>query len=172
MTEILGSLRAANGEGVARIENRYDTDIKDLWSAITDPERLARWYGKVDGDLRPGGRFSLYVEGSQWEGTGRIDKCEPPHRLVVTNRQSDESWQQGEDPYEEGVDATLTEDGEGTVLVVEVSGLPLGKLPYYGAGWQHNVEHLAAYIADRAPAGEERFEEIVPVYLELAAQLS
>jgi uncharacterized protein YndB with AHSA1/START domain len=172
VSQILGSLRAANGKGAARIETRYDTDIQDLWSAITDPERLARWYGRVDGDLRPGGKFRLYVEASQWEGIGRIDTCEPPRHLLATTRQSDESWQHGEIPYDEVIEATLTEDGERSILVVEASGLPLGKLPYYGAGWQHNVETLAAYLAGREPEGEERFEEIVPSYLELAAKLT
>jgi hypothetical protein len=40
-TRILDSLRSADGKGVVRIEDRYDTDIGDLWSAITDPRRLA-----------------------------------------------------------------------------------------------------------------------------------
>ena len=34
---ILGSLRSADGKGVVRIEDRYDTDIDDLWGALTDP---------------------------------------------------------------------------------------------------------------------------------------
>ena len=38
---ILGSLRSAGGIGVVRIEDRYDTDVDDLWSALTDPGRLA-----------------------------------------------------------------------------------------------------------------------------------
>jgi len=42
-TRILGSLRSADGKGVVRVEDRYDTDIGDLWSAIADPRRLARW---------------------------------------------------------------------------------------------------------------------------------
>ena len=41
-TRILGSLRSADGKGVVRIEDRYDTGIDNLWSAITDPRRLAR----------------------------------------------------------------------------------------------------------------------------------
>jgi len=41
---ILGSLGSADGTGVVRIEDRYDTDIDDLWEALTDPTRLARWY--------------------------------------------------------------------------------------------------------------------------------
>ena len=60
-TRILGSLRSADGKGVVRIEDRYDTGIDDLWSALTDPGRLARWYGQVEGDLRPGGEFRLHV---------------------------------------------------------------------------------------------------------------
>jgi uncharacterized protein YndB with AHSA1/START domain len=53
-TRILGSLRSADGAGIVRIEDRYDTDIDDLWSAITDPDRLARWFGEVDGELSLG----------------------------------------------------------------------------------------------------------------------
>ena len=54
---ILGSLRSADGKGVVRMEDRFDTGLDDLWSAITDPSRLARWLGEVAGDLRPGGDF-------------------------------------------------------------------------------------------------------------------
>lgn len=57
-TRVLGSLQSADGKGIVRMENRYDTDIDDLWSALTDPRRLARWIAEVDGDLRPGGEFS------------------------------------------------------------------------------------------------------------------
>src|SRR6476661_4391353 len=58
---ILGTLHipdgTADGTGTVRLEDRFDTDIDDLWSAFTDPDRLARWLGKVDGDLREGGEF-------------------------------------------------------------------------------------------------------------------
>src|ERR1700733_1070649 len=67
VTRILGSLRSADGNGVARIEDRYDTDIDDLWSAITDPTRLARWHAQVEGDLHPGGQFRTYVEADDIE---------------------------------------------------------------------------------------------------------
>src|SRR4029450_7132668 len=56
---ILGSLRSADGKGVVRMQDRYETDIDDLWSAITDPGRLARWWGRVEGDLRAGGEFRV-----------------------------------------------------------------------------------------------------------------
>jgi uncharacterized protein YndB with AHSA1/START domain len=56
---MLGNLLSADGVGVVRIEDRYDTTIDDLWSALTDPDRLARWHGNVEGDLRPGGEFRV-----------------------------------------------------------------------------------------------------------------
>ncbi len=90
-TRITGTLRSSGAKGVVRIEDRFDTSLADLWSAITDPERLARWHGQVQGDLRPGGEFHLYVEADDWEGTGHVEVCEPPHRLVVTTRESEES---------------------------------------------------------------------------------
>ena len=44
----LGTLRAAGGQGIVRLEDRFDTDMDDLWSALTDPRRLARWLGEVE----------------------------------------------------------------------------------------------------------------------------
>jgi len=150
---ILGTLRSADGKGVVRMQDRFDTDIDDLWSALTDPGRLARWYGQVEGDLRPGGEFRLYIESADLEGTGRVEACEPPRRLLVTTRETDESWRKGRGapPYDEAIEATLTADGDQTILVIEVRGMPLDKIAFYGTGWQIHAEALAAHLAGRAP---------------------
>src|SRR5829696_9354472 len=34
---IVGTLRAEAGKGVVRMEDCYETEIEDLWSAVTDP---------------------------------------------------------------------------------------------------------------------------------------
>jgi uncharacterized protein YndB with AHSA1/START domain len=168
---ILGSLRSADGKGVVRVEDRFNTDIHDLWSAITDPVRLARWWGEVEGDLRPGGEFRLVVE---WEGTGRVEACEPPRYLRVTVRESDESYRKGRGapPFDSSIAATLTTDGDATILSIEVKGMELERIAYYGAGWQIHVENLAAYLAggDRGDT-EARWDALVPPYQELAAKI-
>ncbi len=169
---ILGSLRSADGSGVVRIEDRYDTDINDLWSALTDPRRLARWWGRVAGDLRPGGQFRLHVE---WDGTGRVEACEPPRRLLVTIRESDESWRKGRGapPFDETIEATLTAVGDETSLVIQVQGMPLDKIAFYGAGWQIHAENLAAHLAGRERGDSEtRWDELVPAYQDLAANIA
>ena len=166
---ILGSLRSAGGKGVVRIEDRYGTGIGDLWSALTDPDRLASWYGQVEGDLRLGGQFRLHVEDADLDATGRVEACEPPRRLLVTTRESDESWRKGTGapPFDEAIEATLTADGDQTILVIEVRGIPLDRIAAYGAGWQIHAENLAAHLA----VGEARWVELVPAYQDLAANI-
>jgi uncharacterized protein YndB with AHSA1/START domain len=171
---ILGSLRSADGKGIVRIEDRYDTDIDDLWSALTDPGRLARWWGEVDGDLRVGGEFHLFLEAAGLDGSGRVEACEPPRWLRVTTRESDESWRKGRGapPFDQTIEATLTADGDQTTLVIEVHGMPVDKTAFYGAGWQIHAENLAAHLAGRQRGDSEaRWDELVPSYQDLAANI-
>ena len=163
---ILGSLRSADGKGVVRMEDRFDTHVDDVWSALTDPRRLARWLGEVEGDLRPGGEFRAHFFASGWEDTGRVEACEPPHRLLVLTRQPDQS-------VEQAIEVTLTADGDGTILVWEERGMPVELVAAYGAGVQVHVEDLAAHLAghERCDA-DARFAELLPAYKELAANVS
>ena len=164
-TRILGSLRSEDGTGVVRMEDRFDTNAGDLWSALTDPRRLARWYGDVEGDLRLGGEFHARVSGAG-EATGRVDACEPPQRLLLTMRDADP--QPGQ-PDQTVIEAQLTADGSQTILVVEERGLPLDLLAAYGAGVQIHVENLAAHLAGRERADTDaRWNELLPAYQDLA----
>jgi|SRR5215469_5696840 len=162
-TRILGSLRSADGKGVVRVTDRYSTDIADLWSAITEPSRLARWLGEVAGDLRPRGEFrARFFDG--WEGTGRVEVCEPPRRLLVVTKMPDA-------PDEQFIEATLTADGDQTILVWEERGMPLDLLAAYGAGIQVHAEDLAYHLAGRERRdGGARWKELQPAYADLAAR--
>jgi uncharacterized protein YndB with AHSA1/START domain len=57
----------------------YDTQIEDLWQAITSAERIPRWFLPISGELRLGGRYQL--EGN---AGGEIQTCVPPRELAVT----------------------------------------------------------------------------------------
>ena len=171
---LLCALGSADGKGAVRLQDRFDTDIDDLWSALAEPARLARWFGQVEGDLRPGGEFRLHVHDAGMDTAGRVEVCEPPRRLVVTSRETDESYQAGNGapPFNEVIDVTLTADGEQTALVIEVRGMPLDKVEYYGTGWQIHAENLTTYLAGREQADTEaRWGELVPRYQELAAAI-
>jgi|GEM_PF-6405619 len=123
---IEASLHSDGATGVDRIKAQYETKVQDLWSAITDPSRLADWYEKVEGDLRVGGEFTAFVYGSEWEGRGRIDPCSAPRTFRLT-----ESEESGPEVV---VAAELISDGAQTNLNVEVNqptgplrGAPSGK---------------------------------------------
>lgn len=171
---VLGSLESVDGKGVVRLAGRFDTDVSDLWSAITDPRRLAHWHARVVGDLRPGGTFQIRLEADDWEGTGRVEVCDAPTHLLVTTRESDASWRKGEGvpPFDETIEVTLRADGDQTVLAAEVRGVPLEPLAFYGVGWQIHLENLGAYLEGRARADvEARWEELLPGFQALAADI-
>lgn len=128
------------GDAVAvRLERRYPAGAADVWDALTDPERLARWFLPVSGDLRPGGRFR--TEGN---ADGEILACDAPARLVLTWGAPDSV-----------VTLDLTPDGGDTVLVLE-HAVPATFVPdaggalYVGPGWDGALLGLGLFLAGRA----------------------
>ena len=163
-SRIIGSLRRLDeAKGAVRMEDVYDTDIADLWSALTDPDRLARWMGDVSGDFRIGGAIHARFT-STWDGPGRIDVCDAPHRLLVT-------FEPGTDE-ETVTEAVLEAEGGKTRLVVEERGLPVPVLAAHGAGWQVHVEDLAAHLRNDATSDwRARWKDLAPAYQDLAREL-
>lgn len=163
---ILGRLDSAEGKGIVRMKDRVDTDIDDVWLALTDPSRLARWYGEIEGELRLGGEYRASLLSSGWEGTGRVEACDPPQRLLVRIKDADE-------PDESDIEVRLIADGDQTIVVWEERGIPLDLLSAYGAGVQLHVEDLADHLAgrERRDDTKARWDELHPAYQGLAANL-
>ena len=69
-----------SGERVSVLLRRdYNAAISDVWDAVTQPDRIKRWFLPISGELRVGGSFQL--EGN---AGGEILTCEPPRLLRVT----------------------------------------------------------------------------------------
>jgi uncharacterized protein YndB with AHSA1/START domain len=116
----VGTRDTDKGEArTAQLRRTYDASIEDVWDAITDPDRISRWFMPVTGDLRLGGRYQL-----QGNAGGEIVRCEPPRLLKLT-------WVFGE----------TTED---SLSEVEVR---LSEAP--GGGTVFELEHVATVDADR-----------------------
>ena len=151
-TAVLGSLHSVDGEGVVRMESRLDTAIDDLRGALTDPERLAHWFGEVEGDLTQGGEFRVNIA-LAGDRRGRVDTLQSPQRLLLTMRDPD---RQPGQPEQTVIEAQLIAEGAQTRLVWEERGMPVSLLPAYGAGIQIHVEHLADYINGATQDAEAR----------------
>ncbi len=108
--------------------------IEDVWAAVTEPDRLARWIGRWDGDPTSGTvQFRMLFEGDHPGETMTIRVCEPPHRLHVTSQVGDDVWQLDLDlTHAEGVTTlTLTQPG---VTAEQASGV--------GPGWDYYLDRL------------------------------
>jgi uncharacterized protein YndB with AHSA1/START domain len=162
-----GSLHSSDGVGVVRLRTSFESDITDVWSAVTDPQRLALWFGNVTGDFRVGGEFTAFVFSSGWDGRGRVDTCVPRQQLRVT------MWE--EEVAEKTVEVELGTDGGRTCFKVEIRGAPFDVLWVFGAGWHEHVEDLAAHLAGRNRAEslgtvDSRFDELAPRYQAMAVE--
>ena len=81
--------RTADG-GVIRFERRLEYGIRDVWDAITNPDRLADWWLPFDAeitiDLRAGGEMTFVAKGDEpMEMTCTILRVEPPMLLEHTH---------------------------------------------------------------------------------------
>jgi uncharacterized protein YndB with AHSA1/START domain len=132
----VGKHSTEGGEVVGVVLRRaYDTSAEDLWAAITDPERIKRWFYPVSGELREGGNFQL--EGN---AGGDILTCIPPTLLRLTFGGPTSM-----------VELRLSSEGESTLLElehtvpVEMAGSVAGAL-YVGPGWDGAFLALALYV--------------------------
>ena len=143
----------------------FRADIETVWSALTEPSRLASWWGEVEGDLRLGGEYHERVFASGWEGTGRVQACEAPRHLLLQHREPDQT-------DEQSIEITLTTDDGQTTVVWEERGMPVAYLAGYGTGIQIHVEDLGAYLAGRERCdAAARMGELFPAYEPLAAEV-
>ena len=130
---------------VVELSRSYPADAGDVWDAITNPERIKRWFLPVRGDLRLGGTYQL--EGN---AGGEIRACEPPRHLQLT-------WIFGEPPGPEDasiVDVRLEPDGDGgtRLTLVHTAVVPPEMWDQFGpgavgVGWDLAVLGLAAHLA-------------------------
>ena len=148
--EVANGRRDGRATRIVVATRTYDTDPDDLWDALTNAERIPRWFLPVSGELRLGGRY-------QFEGNagGQVTACDPPERLSVT-------WEFG--GQVSWVTVTLAAQGDGqTVLRLEHEAIPDGEFwPTYGpgavgVGWDLAMMGLAFHLAGGEKPPQEAF---------------
>ncbi|MDC9822408.1 SRPBCC family protein [Devosia sp. ZB163] len=127
----------------------FETDAADLWDALTNQQRLPRWFARIDGDLRLGGRF--HVENN---ASGTITACEPNRHIAGTwEFAGGMSW----------IEIRLSPEGSGTRL--ELTHIaPVD--PHWdkfgpgavGVGWDLGFMGLARHLAE--PQAEVAMEAV------------
>jgi uncharacterized protein YndB with AHSA1/START domain len=121
-----------------RLTRYYRAAPDEVWAALTDPDSLARWLaspGHVD--LRSGGPFQLELQDGE-RMNGRVRSVEPSRLLEL-------DWvAPGEEPSI--VRFELSQDGGGTVLVLDHSRIDARVGMRYMARWERHLGRLDAVV--------------------------
>lgn len=117
-----------------------ETTVGDLWDAVTNPERIPRWFLPVSGDLEQGGRYQL-----DGNAGGRITECEPLSHFALTWEFDDDiSWMK----------VSISEDGGGRArITLTHTAYHLEHWNVYGpgatgVGWELGLVGLDIYLSN------------------------
>jgi uncharacterized protein YndB with AHSA1/START domain len=135
-------------------KRRFDASPERVYAAWTDPEKIARWFGRVDlkpetmqaqTDLRVGGRYRISFDnaaGEYFEVGGVYREVVPNERLVF-------SWAWHSTPERESqVTVTIKPDGTGTLLTLHHEQLfDQAAREGHERGWTGALEKLEKVLA-------------------------
>ena len=133
------------------LSRSFATTVDDLWDAVTNGERIPRWFLPISGDLELGGRYQL--EGN---AGGVITACESASHFALT-------WEFGGDVS--WVEVRVVDAGDGAARLTLIhTQRPSDHWDRYGpgavgVGWEMGLLGLALHIAqpDAAKPDEAAF---------------
>ncbi|HWR86130.1 MAG TPA: SRPBCC family protein [Rhodoglobus sp.] len=136
-----GTVAAGERGPEVRFTRRFDADIRDVWAALTEPERLVRWIGRWEGDPSTGTiTFFMTAEGDDVAGEEyTIRECFPPHRFSADTRVGEQAWH---------LRFELAQHG-GTTTLVFAQLLADDDMSNVGPGWEYYLDRLAASLGGR-----------------------
>ncbi len=132
------------------------TTADTIWSALTDPNHVARWLAELTIEPRIGGAITLVWPG-EGEMNGVLDEFDAPHALGY-------SWQEGATVSH--VRWSISNGLTDALLGLDHLNTPVREAIGFAAGWQSHLEALDAFI-DGEPWTREQTRDR---YHELSAQ--
>jgi uncharacterized protein YndB with AHSA1/START domain len=136
---------------VSTISQVYDTDQDDLWEVVTNPERIARWFLPIEGELKEGGHYQL-----RGNAGGTVTRCDRPRGYAAT-------WEFGD--MVSWIEVRLTPEGDGRTRfeLEHVAHVDDALWDQYGPGatglgWESAVLGLANHLTDPAWVAPDQAE--------------
>jgi uncharacterized protein YndB with AHSA1/START domain len=139
-----GRIEERDGQLVLVQTREFRASIEDVWAAVTEPERLARWIGTWTGDPTTGSvMFAMTFEGQEEGDAMVIRVCEPPHRLHVTSQVGEEWWL---------LELDLTHADGVTTLTFSQPGILPEQVGNVAPGWDYYLDRLVDAETGADPA--------------------
>jgi uncharacterized protein YndB with AHSA1/START domain len=118
----------------------YDAPVAQVWSALTEPTRLARWFGTWTGDPATGSvDLCMIKDEASAPQTVTILQCQAPTRLVVELPSPDDTWR---------LSISLAARNGTTTLVLQQWLNQPYEASSIGPGWHFYLDRLGAVVAD------------------------
>lgn len=112
--------------------------VSEVWSALSESDRLDAWIGRFEGDPASGEvDFFMTAEGEGLAAKVRINACDPPRLVDVTQAVGDEGWH---------LRAQLSDDAGATRLVFTHVDVAPGVAEMIGPGWDYYLDRLVAAV--------------------------
>jgi uncharacterized protein YndB with AHSA1/START domain len=171
----LGAYVAESGARAFVISRSFDASRELLWKALTEPQRMAQWWGpkgfpvaSAKMDFRPGGRYLYALKtpdgGAMW-GRFVYRDIKEPSRIVLVNSFSDETGGVTRHPMSASWPLEMLSvfelESEGNRTTLTIRWLPINsteeeRATFAGAmdsitqGWSGTFDQLADYLAGTA----------------------
>ncbi len=145
-----GRREVRDGRPYVVLERTFRAPIDDVWAAITESDRLARWIGSWTGDPATGRVvFRMLYEGDGMpEEDFAIDECTPPRRLAITTT----APYDGETLVTWQLELDLVESDGVTTLVFAQSVPDPPMAESVGPGWEYYLDRMVAAETGGDPA--------------------
>jgi uncharacterized protein YndB with AHSA1/START domain len=132
-----GRLGQQDGRDAVVFERTFTAAITDVWAAVTESDRLERWFGTWTGDPASGSVTVLMnAEGDNAQpSTFTIDRCEPPRLLGVSAVDEYGTWI---------LTVELAAAGDVTTLRLSQVIKDPASLENTGPGWDYYLDRLVA----------------------------
>ena len=154
MSTPTGTIEQHDGRFDLVLTRQLAAPVEDVWAAVTEPERLARWIGTWDGDPASGSvQFRMLFEGGSPAETMTIRACEPPHRLHLTSNVGAEVWL---------LDVDLTHVDGVTTLTLRQLDVTAEQAPDVGPGWDYYLDRLVDAETGADPARRDFERDYYP----------
>ena len=122
-----------------RLVRSFDAPIGEVWAAITESDRLARWIGYYEGEPASGSVGFFMTAESDDPASERvvIEQCSPPDLLLI-RLQGGASWR---------LKLELAESGGATSLTFTHVDVDPAQLESIGPGWDFYLDRLSAAMS-------------------------
>ena len=130
------------------VEQRIAALPSTVYGYLTESEKWSQWQGaSASLDARPGGIFSM-VMGNGMNARGQFVELVPDKRVVFTWGWIDRP---GIPPGSTTVEIDLSEEPDGTLLVLTHREIPIDEASMQKMGWTHYLPRLATVAAGEDP---------------------